>query len=72
MSFVVVIYVKSVKKIDGSFPNKFIFFRPNAKMIGNFVRTNFEGKKIDGRVPRRKRWITYIELTQRNVQQRIV
>ncbi len=25
----------------GGFPTKFQFFRPNAKMIGNFVRTNF-------------------------------
>jgi hypothetical protein len=29
----------------GGFPTKFRFFRPNAEMIGNFVRANFEKKK---------------------------
>ena len=29
----------------GGFPTKFRFFRPNAEMIGNFVRPNFEKKK---------------------------
>jgi hypothetical protein len=28
----------------GGFPTKFQFFRPNAEMIGNFVRTNVEKK----------------------------